>query len=284
MPDVSVRVPATTANLGPGFDCLGAALSLYNTLTLTESEAPWPDAFIAATAATFYRACGLPARSWQLRITGDVPRSRGLGSSVTVRLGLLIALNEREGRPLARDVLLDLTIDLEGHPDNAVPAYHGGFAASAPNGHIRTTIDETLKFIAVIPPFEVETKQARSVLPATLPFADAVRNLQHTALITAAFMEHNYPLLRGHFEDHLHQPHRLPLIPGGARAIEAALEAGALGACISGSGSTILALTLHNEQRIATAMSTAFERSGTPLPVVHILTADNTGAQVLPSP
>jgi homoserine kinase len=283
MPDISVRVPATTANLGPGFDCLGAALGLYNTLTLTESDAPWPDAFIAATAAAFYGACGRPARSWQLRITGDVPRSRGLGSSVTVRLGLLLALNEREGRPLPREVLLDLTIALEGHPDNAVPAYHGGFAASAPNGHIRTSIDETLKFIAVIPPFEVETKQARAVLPATVPFADAVRNLQQTALLTAAFMEHNYPLLRGHFEDHLHQPHRLPLIPGGARAIEAAVEAGALGACISGSGSTILALTLHSEHMIAAAMRTAFERNGTPNPVVHVLAADNTGAQVLPA-
>lgn len=280
MVDVSVRVPATTANLGPGFDCLGAALALYNTLTLTTQEAHWPDEFIAETAASFYGACGLPPRSWQLHITGDVPRSRGLGSSVTVRLGLLLALNEREGCPLAREVLLDLTIALEGHPDNAVPAFYGGFAASAPGGHIRTSIDDSLKFIVAIPPFELETKKARAVLPATVPFADAVRNLQQTALLTAAFMEHNYPLLRGHFEDHLHQPYRLPLIPGGARAIEAAIQAGALGACISGSGSTLLALTLHSEQVIAHAIKNAFTRSGNAEPLIHVLTADNTGAAV----
>jgi len=280
MSAVSVRVPATTANLGPGFDCLGAALALYNTLTLLDKSAPWPDAFIAETAASFYGACGLPARSWDLRITGDVPRSRGLGSSVTVRLGLLLALNERENRPLPREVLLDLTIALEGHPDNAVPAFYGGFAASAPNGHIRTPVDETLKFIAAIPPFEVETKKARAVLPASVPFADAVRNLQQTALLTAAFMDHNYPLLRGHFEDHLHQPHRLALIPGGGSAIEAAVEAGALGACISGSGSTLLALTLHSEHMVAQAMKSAFTRQGGAEPLIHVLTADNSGAVI----
>lgn len=282
MPAISVRVPATTANLGPGFDSLGVALGLHNTVTLSVSKAAWPDAFIAETAEAFYRAAGKPERSWKVGITGDVPRSRGLGSSVTVRLGLLMALNEREERPLPREVLLDLTIGLEGHPDNAVPAFYGGFAACAPNGHIRTTVDDTLKFIVAVPPFEVETKAARRVLPETIPFADAVRNIQQTAVLVGAMVDHNYPLLRGHFEDTLHQPHRLPLIQGGSRALEAAVNAGALGACVSGSGSTILALTLHSEHLIANALRRAFSADGIPEITTHILTADNEGAVILP--
>lgn len=277
---VSVRVPATTANLGPGFDCLGVALSLYNTITLERTAADWPDAFIASAAGAFYTACGKKPRSWKLRIEGDVPRSRGLGSSVTVRLGLLLALNEREGRPLERERLLELTTELEGHPDNAVPACHGGFAACAPNGHLRTTVDETLKFVVAIPDFEVETKAARGVLPPQVPLADAVSNLQQTALLVGAFLEHNYPLLRGHFGDRLHQPNRLKLIPGGEKAIEAAVDAGALGAFISGSGSTMMAVTLHSENLIARAMQAALEAPGSKVQV-QTLTADNTGACVL---
>lgn len=281
MAAISVRVPATTANLGPGFDCLGAALELYNTLTLYDAEGPWPDAFFAETAASFYGASGLPPRSWQVKVTGDVPRSRGLGSSVTVRLGLLLALNEREDRPLPRQAMLDLTVALEGHPDNAVPAYYGGFTAAAPNGHVRAEIDDSLKFVVAIPPFEMETRKARAVLPKMVPLVEAVRNIQQTALIVGAFMEGNYPLLRGHFEDCLHQPFRLPLIPGGQRAIEAAMEAGALGACLSGSGSTILALTLHSEHMVAAAMKKALALKSGAEPVVHVLTADNQGARVL---
>ncbi|MDX6766935.1 MAG: homoserine kinase [Candidatus Methylacidiphilales bacterium] len=278
---VRVRVPATTANLGPGFDCLGAAVRLHNTLTLLDEPAPWPDAFMSEAAEAFFRAAGRKRRSWKVLIEGDVPRARGLGSSVTVRLGLLLALNEREKRPLPPEKILELTIQLEGHPDNAVPAFHGGFAACGPKGHTRIDVEPTLKFVVAIPDFEVETKAARAVLPATLPLRDAILNLQCTAALVGAFVDKNYPALRGNFQDTLHQPYRAPLIHGCQAVMDAALDAGALGAFISGSGSAMMALTLHSEHQIALAMGAAFRGAGVAEPVTHVLTADNDGAVVL---
>jgi homoserine kinase len=278
---VSVRVPATTANLGPGFDCLGVALQLHNTVTLLDRSAPWPDDFLAEVAIAFYRTAAKKPSSWAVKIEGDVPRSRGLGSSVTVRLGLLMALNAREKNPLPPEALLDLTIALEGHPDNAVPAFYGGFAACGPRGSIRAEVDPTLKFIVAIPDFEVETKAARAVLPETLPLKDAILNIQCTAALVGAFVERNYPALRGNFEDTLHQPYRSKLIPGCSAVMAAAMDAGALGAFISGSGSAMMALSLHSEDQIAAAMAGAFQKAGVPQVATHVLCADNTGAQVI---
>jgi homoserine kinase len=279
---VSVRVPATTANLGPGFDCLGVALQLHNTVTLLDRKAPWPDDFLAEVAIAFYRAAAKKPSSWAVEIAGDVPRSRGLGSSVTVRLGLLMALNAREKNPLPPEALLDLTIALEGHPDNAVPAFYGGFAACGPRGSIRAEVDPSLKFIVAVPDFEVETKAARAVLPETLPLKDAILNIQCTAALVGAFVEGNYPALRGNFEDTLHQPYRSKLIPGCSAVMSAAMDAGALGAFISGSGSAMMALALHSEDQIAAAMAQAFQKAGVPEVTTHVLCADNAGARVIP--
>jgi homoserine kinase len=275
---ITVQVPATTANLGPGFDVLGAAVQIYNRITLTAPAESWPDPFMAEAASLFYQKTQLPAQAYQIAITGDVPRSRGLGSSVTVRLGLLTALNSLQGFPLTAEEILRLVILLEGHPDNAVPAALGGFAACSDHGWFRTEIDPSLSFVALVPDFEVETKAARAVLPSEISLKDAIRNLQNTSQIVAAFATRDYSLMKGHFRDTMHQPYRASLIPGCLEALSLAEKAGALGAFISGSGSTLMAVTLEDPQTLVAAWSDLFANR---LESIHVLQADNVGVKTL---
>lgn len=278
---VSVRVPATTANIGPGFDALGIALQLYNTLTLSHGGNAWPDTFIAEAARSFFQATEIKSEFFSVEIKGDVPRSRGLGSSVTVRLGLIAALNRFYHEPLTKKQVLDLVVQLEGHPDNAVPACHGGFAVSTNKSFCTVPVSGELKFVAVIPDYEVKTKDARKVLPQQVSLAHAVENIQHSGMIVAAFTLEKYALLKGVFQDNLHQPYRSKLIPGCEAAFRAAEKAGALGAFISGSGSTLMAVTLENEEAVVSAMKQALSQDGTKKLQHHILQADNEGVIIL---
>ena len=277
---VSARVPATTANIGPGFDTLGIALQLYNTVTITPGSGAWPDDFMEEAAVKFFQAAGIKPACFTVQIRGDVPRSRGLGSSVTVRLGLIAALNQYHKEPLTKKQALELVVELEGHPDNAVPACYGGFAVSSGKSFCTVPVSHKLKFITVIPDYEVKTKDARKVLPAQIPLSHAVENIQHSGLIVAAFTLENYALLKGSFHDHLHQPFRSQLIPGCEEAFHAAEEAGALGAFISGSGSTLMAVTLENDEAVASAMKQALTRAGAKNLTHHILHADNEGVSI----
>jgi len=277
MKSISVRVPATTANLGPGFDSLGIALSLYNNVTLLPSEQSPSDPFLNEAANLFFKTAGKKPFPFDCKITGDVPRSRGLGSSVTVRLGLLTALNIKCGKPLKASRILDLVVELEGHPDNAVPAALGGFCACGPSGYLRSKVSPDLHFIAAIPDTEMETKKARAVLPKEVPRLDAVLNVQNTALIVGAFFSRDYEKLEGAFGDRLHQPYRQKLLPGFAETLEAAVGQGALGAFLSGSGSTILAISLKKPKAIAKAMQEALLKAGHKQVATHLLRADNEG-------
>jgi homoserine kinase len=277
---VSIRVPATTANLGPGFDTLGVALKLYNTVTLTlAAENSVLDPFMAEAAALFFKTTQQNAFAFEVRVVGRVPRSRGLGSSVTVRLGIISGLNELSGTPLSPEQVAKLVIDLEGHPDNAVPAYYGGFAACGAAKFIRVPVAGKLKFVACIPDFELSTAKARAVLPKAVPLADAITNLQNSALITAAFLQQDYEVLRGLLDDRLHQPYRAKLIPGWAAVELAAMKAGALGFYLSGAGSTLMALSDGpRAPRVAEAMARALvatEQTGE----ILVLTADNEGVR-----
>jgi homoserine kinase len=282
MNTVTCQVPATSANVGPGFDALGVAVSLYNRVTVSPTDSPpAPNPFYQQAADLFFQTAGLPTSGYAVSVEGDVPRSRGLGSSVTVRLGMLMALNQLHGSPLGEEKILQLTIQLEGHPDNAVAAMLGGFCITDGDTHYHTDVSGSLKFIAIIPGHSMETAAAREVLPKRIDFSEAIENIQHAALISAAFASGNYGVLRGHFGDKLHQPYRLPLMPGAMEAIEAAENAGALGAYLSGAGSTLMALTLEKEQEVATAMCQALEQAGESPPDVHHLIADNAGARIL---
>ncbi len=279
-------MPASTSNLGPGFDCLGLALNLYNTVRVTRTDrVPSHRGMIADTLDAFARQFEAPKFDVDIKIEGDIPVSRGLGSSVTVRLGILLGLAELT-RPIPREEILRLLIELEGHPDNAVPSFLGGFAvcsrsgddAKAGFGYTRAAVDPNLAFVTLVPDLKLSTEVARGLLPKDVPFRHAVENVQRTARIAAIFCTGDYASLRGLFVDHLHQPFRQTLIPGFAKILGAAQDAGALGSFLSGAGSCLMAVTLAHEEKIGAAMLETAKRHGLPSRVL-VLRADNEGAK-----
>jgi homoserine kinase len=288
--EVCTQVPATTSNFGPGFDCLGAALRIYNRVTVSrqsgrhrEPDPPHPMA--GEAAAAFFAQPGVPKKRFPFtwKISGDVPPSRGLGSSVTLRLGVLSGLNALSGSPLSPERLFGLCASLEGHPDNAAPAQFGGFtvAGGAPAASaVPFPVSPRLRFVLLIPDFEIRTDDARRLLPGQVSRTAAVASSGRACRITAAFATRNYELLRGAFEDTaFHQPHRLPLIPVLPEVIAAGTSAGALGGFLSGSGSTIVCLTLQTPERVAAAMHEAMR---SPLARTIVTGVDNRGAKIIP--
>jgi homoserine kinase len=276
MDEITVRVPATSANLGPGFDCLGVALDLHNRVTVRRGGPAAPDAMVAAAAAKFFDTSNAPRFDFTWNITGDIPRSRGLGSSVAVRLGILHGLNHLAGEPLGSVDLYRLCAELEGHPDNAAPAAFGGFiAARADNIYFRCAIGPELRFVFLVPEGQIETDASRVQLPAAIPHREAVRNTAHASLITAAFASGQYELLRGSMGDWLHQPYRTHAVPHLGPAIEAGVAAGALDGYLSGSGSAVACVTLEKPEAVAAAMQAIL-----PSAQVMILAPDNRGVTV----
>jgi len=255
----TIQIPATTANLGPGFDCLGIALSLHNRVTVERADDTIPELTPMSNeaAAAFFGTAGIAPFPFHCHIDGNVPRSRGLGSSVTVRLGLLHGLNRLTGEPLAPRRLFEICATLEGHPDNAAPGAFGGFVVSGPGNYERFEVDHELEFILLIPPFEVQTPVARRILPAQVDRLAAVRSCGNACRITAAFASRRYEGLRGAFGDGLHQPFREPLVPFLPKVIAAGEKVGALGGFLSGSGSTICCVTLGHGEEVAMAMQRA---------------------------
>jgi homoserine kinase len=212
-------------------------------------------------------------------LKGDVPIARGLGSSVTARLGVILGLARLCEVELTKLQLLNLITALEHHPDNAAPAIFGGFTVAGMAGdHVRVLsfrVAPLLRFVTLIPDFEVSTEQARKLVPGQFSKADTIHNLNRAAFISAAFASRNYAALRGLFEDRLHQPYRQQLIPQLSTVIAAGESAGAIGGWLSGSGSTIMCMALENVDEVARAMQAQLPNS-----VVKILKADNKGCHV----
>ncbi|MBA3881381.1 MAG: homoserine kinase [Chthoniobacterales bacterium] len=277
MYEVTVRVPASTSNLGPGFDCLGLALRLYNYVTVRRGHAKTPLPIASDAADLFFKRSG--AKKFQLSCTigGDVPASRGLGSSASVRTGVLHGLNELAGRVLSREQIFQLCAELERHPDNAAPAAFGGFNVVRAAGRQRFPVSSELQIVLLIPAFEVRTADARALLPDRLRRLDAVESCGNACAIAAAFASQSYGHLRGAFTDKFHQPFRKTLVPFFDDVVGAAEDAGALGAFLSGSGSTIGAVTLRHMKQVADAMAAAAQNSAR----VIITRADNRGARVV---
>ena len=299
MQQVTVRVPASTSNLGPGYDCLGVALRLHNSVTVVRgklSRSSHPR-IVSDAAERFFKQTRRRAFSFSCSIAEKVPRCRGLGSSATVRLGILLALNQLSGKPLDRLTVFRLCAEVEGHPDNAAPATFGGFTVTRSDGFpavmfrrrpkpsllgatvYRFDVSPRLYFVLLVPELEIQTARARRILPSKISRVAAVENCANACALTAAFASRDYEKMRGTFSDNLHQPFRAKLIQFLPRVIAAAEQAGALGAFLSGSGSAIAAVTLEAPEKIATAMARAAA-----VPAHTIIThADNRGAQVLPS-
>jgi homoserine kinase len=281
MKQVTVRVPASTSNLGPGFDCLGVALRIYSNVIVTRGAKSRLPPIARAAADLFFQRTRCPQFSFSISVKGDVPSSRGLGGSATVRLGVLFAMNVLSGNRLERSSIFQLGAQLEGHPDNAAPAAFGGFTVVRGKNVQRFHVSPALSFVLLIPNFDVETLAARKLLPSQVTHAAAIENSTNASAITAAFASGNYQNLRGAFRDHLHQPYREKLIPFLPRVITAAEKAGALGAFLSGSGSTIAAVTLTNPRQVAEAMHRKIEKRDARTVIVS---ADNRGARLVQSP
>jgi homoserine kinase len=293
MQQITVRVPASTSNLGPGFDCLGIALHIYNDVTVARvaSRQHLHPRIVSDAAERFFKQSRRRAFSFSCSIAEKIPRSRGLGGSATIRLGILLALNRLSGTPLDRSTIFRLCAELERHPDNAAPAMFGGFtvvgsarrADRTPQTSIpvvqRFAVSPRLYFVLFVPDLEIRTSRARGVLPSKISHNDAAENCANACALTAAFGSQEYKKLHGVFADHFHQPFRAKLIPFLPRVIAAAEKAGALGAFLSGSGSTIAAITVDSSKKIAAAMARAAKTPGCTI-ITH---ADNRGAKILTS-
>ena len=276
MQHVTIRVPASTSNLGPGFDCLGVALRMYNFITVARGRKGSQPTIVQEAAQLFFDGSGLKSFTFGYSVDQRVPRARGLGSSATIRLGVLHALNHLNGSPLNRLSIFRLCAELEGHPDNAAPANFGGFTVARSSDAQRFRVSRALYFVLLIPEIEIKTARARKVLPVRIPHIDATESCANACSITAAFASGDYGNLRRAFADHLHQPFREKVVPFLPAVIQAAERAGALGAFLSGSGSTIAAVTLRSPERIAEAMLKTANVGATTV----ITSADNSGARV----
>ncbi|HEU5316703.1 MAG TPA: homoserine kinase [Chloroflexota bacterium] len=297
---VRVRVPATTANLGPGFDALGLALDLQEEVTLR--RAAGSETTIGVTglnarrlradqnllayrgAVAVYQRLGRSTPPLELELRTRIPRSGGLGGSAAAIVGGITAANALEGSPLDNRALLDLATEVEGHPDNVSAALLGGLVITVQgrDGLLAKRLDPPrgLSAVVVVPHQSISTKQARGVLPTELSVGDAVFNLGRTALLVAAFQTSDWALLRDAMEDRLHQPARGGIFPALFPTIEAALGAGAHGAALSGSGAAIIALATESHQEIAAAMKAAAEAHGAPCETT-VLRLSAAGARVV---
>ena len=277
---VVVKVPATTANLGPGFDCLGLALDIHNTVSLEVGDSPEvaitgqgadtlpknPTNAVYRAAEALYRHLGRPTPPLRLSCHNEIPLARGLGSSAAAAVGGLVAANVLCGSPLSEGHLVLIAARLEGHPDNVAPATKGGCCVALEDGGRIVTASipfpTALKTVLFIPDFKMPTAESRLILPQTISREDAVFNVARTALLVASLATGQTKNLQLATQDRLHQPARQTIFPAMADIFAAALEAGALGAFLSGAGPTVLALATENEEDIAHAMLGAAEKRG----------------------
>jgi homoserine kinase len=282
MSSYTVAIPATTGNLGPGFDCLGAALNLYNVFEFTiapelklTASGPYADKVAKNKSNLIYQSfeqvfehIHQPKPIIALHMDVQVPLSRGLGSSATAIVGGMIGANLLAGSPLSEQEVLQLAIEMEGHPDNVAPAMLGGcqlVASSCDGGWEFCAIDwhQDIAIAVAIPDLELSTVKARQVLPKEVPMKDAVFNASHLALLTQALANANPAWLSSALHDKLHQPYRQSLIPVMEAVQKAAIAAGAYGMVISGAGPTLLALGSPAKiEVIATAMCEVWQKSG----------------------
>ncbi|GMK47233.1 homoserine kinase [Paenibacillus glycanilyticus] len=256
---VIVKVPASTANLGPGFDTLGMALSLYAWIEMSAAETTTfrlygdqmqgiptdKSNLLYKVAQLVFDEAGVSVPELDVAMYSDIPLARGLGSSASAIVGALAAANALIGSPLTDHKLFQLATKLEGHPDNVGASLFGGIVVSAWDGeradYVRLAPHEKLETLVAIPAFQLATEKARHALPSQISMADAVFNVGRSSLLVAALASGELGLIRHAMRDRLHQPYRAPLIPGMSAILEQACEYGALGAALSGAGPTLIA-------------------------------------------
>ncbi|MDB4659524.1 MAG: homoserine kinase [Parasynechococcus sp.] len=295
---VIVDVPATTANLGPGFDCLGAALDLNNRFAMRRIEGGGerfeliiegsegshlrggPENLVYRAAQRVWKAAGLEPVALEARVRLAVPPARGLGSSATAIVAGLMGANALVGEPLSKEKLLELAIDIEGHPDNVVPSLLGGLCMTAKAASqrwrvVRCEWTSTVKAVVAIPSIRLSTSEARRAMPKAIPVSDAVVNLGALTLLLQGLRTGNGDLISDGMHDRLHEPYRWRLIKGGDQVKQAAMDAGAWGCAISGAGPSVLALCAEDKgMAVSRAMVRAWEAAGVAsrAPVLNVQT------------
>ena len=296
---VVVDVPATTANLGPGFDCLGAALDLNNRFAMRRIEGSGerfeliiegsegshlrggPENLVYRAAQRVWKAAGLEPVALEARVRLAVPPARGLGSSATAIVAGLMGANALVGEPLSKEKLLELAIDIEGHPDNVVPSLLGGLCMTAKAASerwrvVRCEWTPSVKAVVAIPSIRLSTSEARRAMPKAIPVGDAVVNLGALTLLLQGLRTGNGDLISDGMHDRLHEPYRWRLIKGGDQVKQAAMDAGAWGCAISGAGPSVLALCEEDKgPAVSRAMVKAWEAAGVAsrAPVLNLQTS-----------
>ena len=309
---VTVKVPATSANIGPGFDCLGLALPIYNTITIEETVLPGTgieinlmseneiidemifdnipkdeNSIVYKAVEMLYNSIGQEPSELKINIQSQIPITRGLGSSASVVVGGLIAANKLLGSPADTTALLSIATEVEGHPDNVAPAILGGFVLSSQeqDGTIMTeklNWPEEWDITVCIPDFELSTNIARSVLPESVPLQDAVFNAKHLAMFIQAINTKNIKLMKNALHDRLHQPYREKLIPGMKEIMEAFNhEDNVIGTVLSGAGPSMLVISYkYDLDKIKSTVRDIWESLSIKSDI-RTLKIENNGAEII---
>lgn len=300
---VEITVPASSANLGAGFDALGIALTLYNRVWMEEADGtaekplciiesvdgvPVPTDetnMVYQSAKILYERCGHPFRGLHIMQESNIPMTRGLGSSSACLVAGLVGANTLLGSPLSLSDISDLAASLEGHPDNTAPALYGGLVTSVMDGgrvhSVSVPVSERIGFAVFIPDFELKTEVARAILPGQVLREDAVYNLSRAALMTASLFSGCLENLRVAVQDRLHQPYRFPLIAGAEKIFYIAYELGAYAVAISGAGPSILAIIDVDNRGFVENAKQGLKRSGLKGWQVVLLSCDPNGVSVV---
>ena len=310
---VSVKVPATSANIGPGFDCLGLALPIYNTVTIEETVLPGTgieinmmtedeasidemifddiprdeNNIVYKAVEMLYNSIGQEPSELKINIQSQIPITRGLGSSAAVIVGGLIAANKLLGSPADETALLSIATEVEGHPDNVAPAILGGFvlASQEDDGSIvyrKLNWPNEWDITVCIPDFELSTNIARSVLPESVPMQDAIFNTKHLAMLIDAVNTKDEKLMKVALHDKLHQPYREKLVPGMKEIMEAFKhEDGVLGCVLSGAGPTILIIShKYDLDKIKSTVKEIWEPQSVKVDI-RTLKVEQNGAEII---
>lgn len=296
MKQVTIRVPATTANLGPGFDAFGCALSLYTDVTFEETEDfgleitgcdeayTGPDNLAYTSYCAVLSSLNEEVRGVKIHIDAHIPICRGLGSSAALLVAGAMGANVLRGNRLSTQGLLNITNAMEGHPDNLAPAFYGGLTASMVDSGLPVTVNFPLhpgwEFLALVPDFDLPTSLARSVLPEQVSRGDAIYNVSHGAMVLKALELGDEKLLRNGMQDRLHQNYRKKLIPDYEK-IEALVRTTGAAFCLSGAGPTLLCITRNSglEEKLSKKLGAITEKSWQMLPL-HV---EFQGAHVIHS-
>lgn len=297
MTKVSINVPASTANVGPGYDVFGIALTLYNTITIEESEkleiivcgnkaddsiSKDKTNLVYQSIEAYYNHIKKPFPSFKITIDCQIPLASGLGSSSTAIVGGIVAANKYENNLLSIDDLITLAWKIEGHPDNTTTAILGGFVISKVTDEKTVAYKKLLwpekwKIIICHPDFKLSTQEARAVIPKTIPLSDTIYNMSNCSFLVSAVCSGDDAILKQSLRDKLHQPYRSKLVPGMETIIHELKKSDALGTVLSGAGPSICIIAYEKDlQEISSTIQAIWQKEGISSEIFHP-SVDNQG-------